>query len=57
VADPMEHSMNKRGKPMLNSNGDGGLEKIQYRFLKKLKIKIYIKQTHINFIKNNLKKS
>ncbi|KAF0844616.1 hypothetical protein FNL37_2067 [Methylovorus glucosotrophus] len=49
--------MNKRGKPMLNSNGDGGLEKIQYRFLKKLKIKIYIKQIHINFIKNNLKKS
>ncbi|ACT50040.1 hypothetical protein Msip34_0792 [Methylovorus glucosotrophus SIP3-4] len=57
MADPMEHSMNKRGKPMLNSNGDGGLEKIRYKFLKKLKIKIYIKQIHINFIKNNLKKS
>lgn len=49
--------MNKRGKPMLNCDGDGGLEKIQYKLLKKLKIKIYKKQSHINFIRNNLKKS
>lgn len=49
--------MNKRGKPMLNCHGDREWDRIQEVFLKIFKIKIHVKQLHINLIKKFKKKS
>jgi hypothetical protein len=49
--------MNKRGKPMLNCDGDSVFESIREDFSKKFKNKNHIKHAHINLIKKYIKKS
>jgi len=48
--------MNKRGKPMPNCHENVFKKRIQGNVVKKLKIKILIKQLDIYLIKKNLKK-